>query len=178
MAASDMPSPALIQRRPIPGEKRAGVERGRSVLWVEPQAEVEVQYNSSCNGTPRRLCAFAGERTEEAVDPDDWEKPMPTINFTLDDSAYTLVRDTSKSLSVEAEKAVHAATRLTQEKPVPQVTHEFSCTDMVANEIRKHFEKLEQQYNAEHNREKGRTSNLAAVAVAQGLTRGLSMKRL
>jgi len=97
---------------------------------------------------------------------------MPTVNFTIDDGAYTILRDTSNSLSVEAEKAVHAATRLTHETPVPQVTHEFSCTDMAANEIRKHFEKLEQKYNAEHNREKGRASHLAAVAVAQGLTRG------
>jgi hypothetical protein len=47
-----------------------------------------------------------------------------------------------------------------------------SCTDMAANEIRKHLEKLEQKYNAEHNRDKGRTSHLAAVAIAQGLTRG------
>ena len=97
---------------------------------------------------------------------------MPTVNFTIDDDAYAILRDTSKNLSVEAEKAVYAATRLTHEKPVPKVTHEFSCTDMVANEVRKHFEKLEQKYNAEHNRDKGRTSHLAAVAVAQGLTRG------
>ncbi len=97
---------------------------------------------------------------------------MPTVNFTIDDGAYTILRDTSDSLSVGAERAVQAATRLTHAKPVPQVTHEFSCTDMAANEIRKHFEKLEQKYNAEHNRDKGRTSHLAAVAVAQGLTRG------
>ena len=97
---------------------------------------------------------------------------MPTVNFTIDDGAYTILRDTSDSLSVGAEKAVQAATRLTHEKAVPQVTHEFSCSDMAANEIRKHFEKLEQKYNAEHNREKGRASHLAAVAVAQGLTRG------
>lgn len=45
MAASDMPSLALTSGGRSPGERRASVERGRSVTWVEPHAEVEVQYN-------------------------------------------------------------------------------------------------------------------------------------
>jgi len=36
---------ALTSGGRSPGERRASVERGRSVTWVEPHAEVEVQYN-------------------------------------------------------------------------------------------------------------------------------------
>ena len=33
---------------------------------------------------------------------------MPTVNFTLDDGAYTILRDTRDSLSADAKKAVQA----------------------------------------------------------------------
>jgi len=44
---------ALTSGGRSPGERRASVERGRSVTWVEPHAEVEVQYNEF-HATARR----------------------------------------------------------------------------------------------------------------------------
>ena len=48
---------ALTSGGRSPGERRASVERGRSVTSVEPHAEVEVQYNEFHATARRGGCA-------------------------------------------------------------------------------------------------------------------------
>ena len=97
---------------------------------------------------------------------------MPTVNFTIDDGAYTILRDTSNSLSVEAEKAVHAATQLTHEKPCRKSHTSFHVRTWPPTKSVSTSRSSNRSTTQSTTAKKGRASHLAAVAVAQGLTRG------